>query len=778
MSTKKSSLASGKKLKVECARKEVGGEVLAKSIGNGIKGLSNLGNTCFFNSIMQNLTHVLSLRDSLLVTPGSDNGLVRSTGSLTMEMHYFFTKMYRSSANVVTPSSLFSEISKKSPRFQGYKQQDAHELLRYLLDGLINEEQAAVKNRRDPTYIDNIFGGRLISVITCFHCGYVSKTYEPFLDLSLPLPSGAGVDVRLKNIIMPRIINRVTRPYDSLPKYDSDDEEEEKEESKKKGPRTMSKNQLKKQRKREGVASIIEVALSPLVEGESMDITPLLDDVVDPIIAKQEVSETLVEPATPAVVEIIETVDIALVTSPDGADALGASGCEMEVFVANNGAEKKVSTPSPTPSPSPSEPSSPIMSPMSEGSAVADNLRNSASDFVMLESQTYHKEQQLATYSLIENYETEQVVTPALSTTSDSPIEEFEKLDISGGGIGQKKQEEDKKEEEKKDLQTEPIDLRQNIPDEARKLDNLLACLMQFTNPEKLEGDNGFICSHCAKPNKKQESPPVVPAEEESPKDLSESVESFTLMGEIKKEELEGEDRKKENGDAVVAEAAAADEEEKKETSSSSLPVVAEDSKPTPKKAKKKKAQPVKRVAREEEEVIKRNASKQYLLSNTPPYLTVQLKRFMQTKNGFQKNGKLISYPYSLDLTAFTDQSVDATNSNQPPQLHKYTLNGVVEHMGGLGSGHYVAHVYDDQAQQWYYISDSGVRLSSLSQVLTNEAYLLFYKKDILVVDAEELLDYAMKINEFVDVHTTPLPFLKMTQIKIASSKEKDSIGW
>jgi len=40
--------------------------------------------------------------------------------------------------------------------------------------------------------VEAVFGGVLSSVITCTACGYCSISYEPFLDLSLPIPLGAG----------------------------------------------------------------------------------------------------------------------------------------------------------------------------------------------------------------------------------------------------------------------------------------------------------------------------------------------------------------------------------------------------------------------------------------------------------------------------------------------------------------------------------------------------------------------------------------------------------
>ncbi|ESO89287.1 hypothetical protein LOTGIDRAFT_229162 [Lottia gigantea] len=144
-----------------------------------VKGLCNLGNTCFFNAVMQNLSQSHSL-ESLLVEktdkgkcirlPGHTIIDVESSGSseededditnkelanidivpgeagpLTQSLLSFLQDMNKtgsksSSNNIVNPSPLFGQICKKAPRFKGFQQQDSHELLRYLLDVIRTEE--------------------------------------------------------------------------------------------------------------------------------------------------------------------------------------------------------------------------------------------------------------------------------------------------------------------------------------------------------------------------------------------------------------------------------------------------------------------------------------------------------------------------------------------------------------------------------------------------------------------------------------------------------------
>lgn len=206
-----------------------------------VKGLINLGNTCFFNSTMQCLMHTYTLRhyvdyvgvlDSLeiggsKVSVGDKQVEVPRT---VLQLETFYGPLNDRFANFIHefgdgrnlhPSALFTEIAKKAPRFRGWAQQDAHELLRYLMDGLRTEElqrykdvvsaflkvpKGATSKAFNPEtailakgmlkacgrpLLDAIFGGTLLQAIKCSKCGHLSCIYEEFLDLSIPIPSGS-----------------------------------------------------------------------------------------------------------------------------------------------------------------------------------------------------------------------------------------------------------------------------------------------------------------------------------------------------------------------------------------------------------------------------------------------------------------------------------------------------------------------------------------------------------------------------------------------------------
>lgn len=161
--------------------------------GYVVRGLANLGNTCFFNSVMQNLLAMDKLRDYFSSLDGPAGPLTISLKKLFIE-----TSPALGLRNVISPRSLFGCLCTKSPQFRGYQQHDSHELLRCLLDGLCTEESSArkqVQSSKDdapkpaPTFVDAIFGGQLSSTVSCLECGHTSTVYEPFLDLSLPLPT-------------------------------------------------------------------------------------------------------------------------------------------------------------------------------------------------------------------------------------------------------------------------------------------------------------------------------------------------------------------------------------------------------------------------------------------------------------------------------------------------------------------------------------------------------------------------------------------------------------
>ncbi|XP_059632164.1 ubiquitin carboxyl-terminal hydrolase 2 isoform X2 [Cornus florida] len=187
--------------------------VSSSSDGRGVyvvRGLVNLGNTCFFNSIMQNLLAMDRLRDYFMK-------LDVSAGPLTVALKQLYNETSPEAGlrNAINPQSLLGCVCAKAPQFRGYQQHDSHELLRCLLDGLCSEELSSRKQANSSQedgispnqgllYVDAVFGGQISSTVCCLECGHSSTVYEPFLDLSLPVPTKKPPSKRAQPISRPK----------------------------------------------------------------------------------------------------------------------------------------------------------------------------------------------------------------------------------------------------------------------------------------------------------------------------------------------------------------------------------------------------------------------------------------------------------------------------------------------------------------------------------------------------------------------------------------------
>ncbi|CAK8991898.1 Ubiquitin carboxyl-terminal hydrolase 32 (Deubiquitinating enzyme 32) (Renal carcinoma antigen NY-REN-60) (Ubiquitin thioesterase 32) (Ubiquitin-specific-processing protease 32) [Durusdinium trenchii] len=100
----------------------------------------------------------------------------------------------------------------------------------------------------------------------------------------------------------------------------------------------------------------------------------------------------------------------------------------------------------------------------------------------------------------------------------------------------------------------------------------------------------------------------------------------------------------------------------------------------------------------------------------------------------------------------------------------EYDLYGVVEHSGSLGSGHYVATAKNPGNGEWYLFDDKIVTKIDEANVLSSNAYLLFYvRKDVQALDSVSGIFPAESVNP-KDLKTK-LKELQPHQATEASSK-------
>ena len=186
----------------------------------GRTGLVNIGNTCFMNSALQCLSNCYELTKYFLLNfyenDINQENRLGTGGQVVTIYRKLLDDLWLGDDDYINPNYFKRIFAHFVHKFSGYAQQDSNEFLIYLLDKIhedlntitvkpyiemegkkpeqTDEEVSKIwwekHLKRENSIIVDLFHGQFKSTISCNICHEVCVSFDSYMFISLPIPSG------------------------------------------------------------------------------------------------------------------------------------------------------------------------------------------------------------------------------------------------------------------------------------------------------------------------------------------------------------------------------------------------------------------------------------------------------------------------------------------------------------------------------------------------------------------------------------------------------------
>ncbi|XP_047152505.1 ubiquitin carboxyl-terminal hydrolase 17 [Vigna umbellata] len=174
-------------------------------------GLTNCGNSCYANAVLQCLAYTRPLTSYLF--QGFHSKRCQKKGwCFTCEFEHLIQKA-KEGISPLSPIGILSKIHKIGSHLGHGREEDAHEFLRCAVDTMqsvcLKEASVSSPLAEETTLVGYTFGGYLRSKIKCLRCLGKSERYERMMDLTVEIDGDIGtLEEALGQFTAPEILDK------------------------------------------------------------------------------------------------------------------------------------------------------------------------------------------------------------------------------------------------------------------------------------------------------------------------------------------------------------------------------------------------------------------------------------------------------------------------------------------------------------------------------------------------------------------------------------------